>query len=105
MRSDLIQELSEVCSTALFVQSLPNTTVACAVKGAGPQWVQLPPGNWFAPSGSNRSSGRGNEVAEAFGVEGRLGDLASVQAVIRVNVEQASKLAMQEPTRPNFGEG
>jgi hypothetical protein len=34
-----------------------------------------------APAGSNRSSGGGNEAVEAFGVEGRLGDLAKVQAV------------------------
>jgi K+/H+ antiporter YhaU regulatory subunit KhtT len=58
------------------------------VKGAGPQRVQVPPGNWFAPPGSNRSGGRGNETA--FGVEGRFGDLASVQAAMEVNAEQAS---------------
>jgi hypothetical protein len=40
-----------------------------------------PPGNWFAPPGSNQSSSGGNETAEASGVEGRKGDLASVQAV------------------------
>ena len=50
----------------------------CAVKGAGQQWVQVPPGNWIAPPGSNRSSGGGNEAAGAFGVEGRVGDLASM---------------------------
>jgi hypothetical protein len=54
----------------------------CAVKGAGQQRVQVPPGNWFAPPGSNRSSGLGNEAAGASGVEGRVGDLASVQAVM-----------------------
>ena len=40
-----------------------------------------PPGNWFAPPGSNQSSGGGNETAEASGAEGRKGDSASVQAV------------------------
>src|SRR6267143_5281196 len=40
-----------------------------------------PPGNWFAPPGSNQSSSGGNETAEASGAEGRNGDLASVQAV------------------------
>jgi len=40
-----------------------------------------PPGNWFAPPGSNQSSSGGNETAEASGAEGRYGDLASVQAV------------------------
>ncbi len=64
-----------------------------------------PPGNWFAPPGSNQSGSGGNETAEASGAEGRNGDLASVQAVTRVNAEQASKRLMQEPTRPDFGEG
>ena len=54
---------------------------ACAVKGAGPLRVQVPPGNWFAPPGSNRSGGGGNETVGASGVEGHLGDLASMQAV------------------------
>jgi hypothetical protein len=51
-------------------------------EGAGPQRGLNPPGNWFAPPGSNRSSSGGNETAEAFGVEGRLGDSASMQAVM-----------------------
>ena len=66
---------------------------------------QTRPGTGFAPPDSNRSSGRGNEVAEAFGVEGRVGDLASVQVIIRVNAEQASKRLMQEPTLHFSGEG
>jgi hypothetical protein len=36
------------------------------------------PGSWFAPPGSNQSGDRGNEVVGASGVEGRLGDLASM---------------------------
>ena len=35
----------------------------------------------FAPPGSNRSGGEGNEAVGASGVEGRVGDLASMQAV------------------------
>ncbi len=31
-----------------------------------------PPGNWIAPPGSNRSSGGGNEAAEASGGKGRI---------------------------------
>jgi hypothetical protein len=54
----------------------------CAVKGAGPQRVRIPSGNWFAPPGSNRSNEGGDEVVEAFDVEGREGDLASVQVVM-----------------------
>ena len=44
-----------------------------------------------APTGSNRSNRGGNEAVEAFGVEGPSRDLAIVQAVMRMNVEQASK--------------
>jgi hypothetical protein len=58
-----------------------------------------------APAGSNRSSHGGNEVAEAFGSVSRIGDSASVQAVTRVNAEQASKRTMRRPTRHPFGEG
>ena len=53
-----------------------------------------------APAGSNRSSHGGNEVAEAFGQRvTKYGDSASVQAVTRVNAEQASKRTMRRPTR------
>src|SRR6267378_166925 len=59
----------------------PNAETGCAVKGGGPQRELNPPGNWFAPPGSNQSSSGGNETAEASGAEGREGDLASIQAV------------------------
>ena len=78
----------------------------CAVKR---RWSTAgkkdPPRNWIAPPGSNRSGGGGNKAAGASGVEGRIGDSASLQAVTRVNAEQASKTIMQEPTHPKFGEG
>ena len=64
-----------------ILQLLINAVTVCAVKGGGPQRELIPPGNWFAPPGSNRSSGGGNEAAEAFGAEGRIGDSASMQAV------------------------
>ena len=48
-----------------------NPHYACAVKGAGPLRVKVPPGNWFAPTGSNRSGGGGNEAVGASGVKGR----------------------------------
>jgi hypothetical protein len=44
-------------------------------------------------------------IDERRGVEGHISDLASMQAVTRVNAEQASKDAMRKPTRHNFGEG
>ena len=43
----------------------------CAVKGGGPQREINPPGNWFAPPGSNQSSSGGNETAEASGAKSR----------------------------------
>jgi serine/threonine protein kinase len=36
------------------------------------QRVKLPPGNWFAPPGSNRSGSGGNEAVGALDVEGRM---------------------------------
>src|SRR5271157_5123254 len=50
---------------------LINAETGCAVKGGGPQRELNPPGNWFAPPGSNQSSSGGNETAEASGAEGR----------------------------------
>jgi hypothetical protein len=74
---DVCDDLSGLGVRAPLTGSI-NPTSTCAVKGAGPQRVQIPPGNWFAPPGSNRSSSGGDETAEASGVEGRLGDLASL---------------------------
>src|SRR5258708_39463002 len=74
-------ETSAVRKQASTTQLLVSRVTGCAVKGGGPQRELNPPGNWFAPPGSNRSSGGGNEAAEAFGVEGRIGDSASMQAV------------------------
>ena len=43
----------------------------CAVEGADLQRVKVPPGDWFASPGSNRSGGGGNEAAEASDGKGR----------------------------------
>jgi hypothetical protein len=59
----------------------------------------------LAPTGSSRSGYGGNEIAEAFGKHVTIyGDSASVQAVTRVNAEQASKRTMHGPTHNPFGE-
>src|ERR1039457_2018968 len=52
-------------------QFCPQLAEQCAVKGAGLQRVQLPPGNWFAPPGSNRGGSGGNKAVGALGVKGR----------------------------------
>ena len=63
--------------------------------------MRIPPGD--APAGSNRSGYGGNEVVEAFGVKRHdFGDVASVQAVTRVNAEQSSKWKMHRSTRRRF---
>ena len=48
-----------------------------------------------APAGSNRSSHGGNKWLKPSISVSRIGDSASVQAVTRVNAEQASKRAMR----------
>jgi hypothetical protein len=63
------------------------------------------PANSVAPAGSYRSGGGGNETAGASEKTGRSSGSASPQAVTRVNVEQASKDLMWEPTRLLIGEG
>jgi hypothetical protein len=94
--------VTPACST---LRRAANRTFACAVKRRWSTAGRIPPGNWFAPPGSNRSSSGGNEAAEASGVEGRVGDLASLQAVTIVNAVQAPKRVMQEPTRRESREG
>src|ERR1700756_5639152 len=66
---------------AVNARRSPGRILGCAVKGGGPQRELNPPGNWFAPPGSNRSSGGGNEAAGACGGEGLAGELATMQAV------------------------
>ena len=65
--------------------------------------MRVPPGE-NAPAGSNRSNCGGNETVEASGDKRvtKYGDVASVQAVTRVNAEQASKRTMRGPIRPSF---
>ena len=58
-------------ATFFFAKCPINASIGCAVKGGGPQRELDPPGNWFAPPGSNQSSSGGNETAEASGVESR----------------------------------
>jgi len=60
---------------------------------------KVPPQNWFAPHGSNRSSGGGDEATETSGVESRFRRLGSMQAVMKVNAEQALKRITQELIR------
>jgi len=69
------------------------------------QWVRIPPGK--CRSGRYHLE-RFKEVTnwtEALQEKALEEGLGSRQAVTRVNVEQASKRVMWEPTRLRFGEG
>ena len=54
----------------LFAVPVSRET-GCAVKRRWSTAGVNPPGNWFAPPGSNQSSSGGNEAAEASGAESR----------------------------------
>ena len=60
-----------VVSNHRFPRAFGNAILVCAVKRRGSTAGVNPPGNWFAPPGSNQSSGGGNETAGASGAEGR----------------------------------
>jgi hypothetical protein len=77
----------------------------CAVKAGAFQREVDPPGNWFVPPGNNRSGDRGNEAVGAFDAKSRSSGSVSMQVVMRVNTEQASKHLTQEPTHRSDGEG
>jgi hypothetical protein len=70
-----------------------------AVKDFVFQRELVPPGNWVAPAGSNRSGCGGNEAAGVFDGKDRVSDSASKRAVTQVNTEQASKVQSRKPTR------
>ena len=68
-------------------------------KGGVFQWVKAPPGEMLQPE----ATGAVMEVTKWLKPSGKrvtkYGDSASVQAVTRVNAEQASKRSMRRPTR------
>jgi hypothetical protein len=76
----------------------PIESLLCAVKGAGLQWVEIPPG---LLSRSNRKPSERRQRQR----NRRSLRKASRQAVTRVNAEQAPKALMWEPTRQHNGEG
>ena len=80
------------------------TFVVCAVERSWNPAGESPVRQLVAPAGSNSSIGGGNEAVEALR-NGRVRRSASQQAVTRVNVEQASKSMLQEPTLHNEEEG
>ena len=68
--------------------------------------MQFPPGKGSLQPVAIGAAAEVTTLSEAFGVEGCLkDDLASMQAVTRVNAEQASKRATRKPTWLNNREG
>jgi hypothetical protein len=66
--------------------------------------VEVLPRQEVASAGSNRSGSGGNEAVGTFDAKGRKSGSAKVQAVTRVNVEQASKSVTWKLTRLVYGE-
>ena len=75
-----------------------NEIMLCAVKGAGLQWVEIPPG--LLGRSNRKPSERRQRQRNRRSLR-----KASRQAVTRVNAEQAPKALMWEPTRQHNGEG
>jgi hypothetical protein len=98
---------SVLCLTHAYIKAQHRMTRSCRIAAFGVrrdkaalfQWVQAPPGNPLQPE----ATGATMEVTTWLEPSGkrvtRYGDSASVQAVTRVNAEQASKRTMHRPTR------
>jgi hypothetical protein len=67
-------------------------------QGGAFQWVQGPPGDSLQPEAIGAVMEVTKWLKPSISVS-RIGDSASVQAVTRVNAEQASKRTMRRPTR------
>ena len=75
------------------------------MKGADLQRVRIPPGKGSLQPEAIGAAEEVTNLPEPLMEKGRRSDSASMWAVTRVNVEQASKSLMREPTRPDIGEG
>ena len=79
--------------------------------GVGFSWVQVPPGNWSLQPEAVGAAVEVTKLSKPSMSKGRLGDLASKQAVTRVNAGPpcgrcpASKIVTREPTQLSYGEG
>jgi hypothetical protein len=66
------------------------------------QWVQAPPGEVLPPEATGAAVEVTKRLKPSVKRVTKYGDSASVQAVTRVNAEQASKRTMHRPTRRPF---
>ncbi len=68
-------------------------------KAALSQWVKVPPGNPLQPEATGAAVEATKWLKPPVKRVTRYGDSASVQAVTRVNAEQASRRTLRRPTR------
>jgi len=68
-------------------------------KAALHQWVQIPPGEMLQPEATGAVMEAMKWLKPPVQRVTKYGDVASVQAVTRVNTEQPSKRTMRRPTR------
>ncbi len=68
-------------------------------KAALSQWVQAPPGNPLQPEATGATVEVTKRLKPLVKRAAKYGGSASVQAVTRVNAEQASKRTLRRPTR------
>jgi hypothetical protein len=73
--------------------------------GAAHQWGRVPPRQLSVRSGSYRAAWSGNRPGRSLVTKSTEGGRATLRAVTRVKLEQASKVTSWTPTRPFSGEG
>ena len=74
-------------------------------KGADYQWEKDPLEQLMVRFDSYRAVSLGNQASRNLVIKSTLGGRATLQAVTRVKLKQASKAVMWTPTRPFSGEG
>jgi hypothetical protein len=90
---------------ALSVRSRAHPRLYVCPKGADYQWGKDPLEQLMVRFDSYRAVSLGNQASRNLVTKSTLGGRATLQAVTRVKLEQASKATMWTPTRPIDGEG
>jgi len=72
------------------------------LNGADHQWGKDPPKEVLVELGSLRAPEPGNRLGRGLVIKPTYGKRATLQAVTRVMLEQASKVVMWTPTRPDI---
>jgi len=99
--------LSRFCSKIEDMTFLRLQVVMTAIgvrrgKAAFSQWVKIPPGDMLQPEATGAIVEVTKRLKPPVKRAAKYGGSASVQAVTRVNAEQASKRTLHRPTRSPF---